>query len=166
MGWEPSAVEASLIATAITLLGILITNQAKVSEFRQQWINALREDIAALITHTLILHAANAEDDTNESYLQIHQTTARTILRLNPEEDASKEVVAAINEVRAANHRATDFAEMNQRINELTVAVQKVLKKEWKRVKYGEPLYRVVFLLAITGSLLSLGMYLHQKFGW
>src|SRR5271166_1102612 len=166
MAWEPSAVEASLIATAITLLGILITTQAKVSEFRQQWINALRDDVAALITHSLILHAANAEDDTDESYLQIHQTTARITLRLNPQEDATKEILAAMNEVREANHRATDFAEMNQCINELTVAVQKVLKKEWKRVKYGEPLYRVVFLLAITGALLSLCMYLHQKFGW
>jgi hypothetical protein len=166
MTWEPTAVEASVIATVVTLLGILITNQAKVSEFRQQWINALRDDVATLITHSLILHAADAEDDTDESYLQVHQTTARIRLRLNPEEAASQEVIGAINEVREANHHATDFDEMNQRINVLTVAVQKVLKKEWKRVKYGEPLYRVVFVVAVVAALLSLYAYLHQRTGW
>ena len=63
MVWEPNAVEAGLIATGVTLIGILITNQAKVSEFRQKWIDALRDDAATLITHTLIIHAASAEDD-------------------------------------------------------------------------------------------------------
>jgi hypothetical protein len=166
MTWEPNAVEVSVIATIVTLLGILITNQAKVSEFRQQWINALRDDVATLITHSLILHAAEAEDDTDESYLQVHLTSARIGLRLNPKEKPSQAVIAAMNEVREANHHVTGFDEMNQSINALTVAVQKVLKKEWRRVKYGEPLYRVVFLVAIIAALLSLYAYLRQRTGW
>ena len=80
MTWQPTAVEVSVIATIVTLLGILITNQAKVSEFRQQWINALRDDVATLITHSLILHAADGETDADESYLQVHQTSARICL--------------------------------------------------------------------------------------
>jgi len=166
MTWQPTAVEVSVIATIVTLLGILITNQAKVSEFRQQWINALRDDVATLITHSLILHAADAEDDTAPSYLQIHLTTARIRLRLNPEEEPSQDVIAAMNEVREANHSATDFAEMNECINVLTVAVQRVLKNEWKRVKYGELLYRIVFLAAIVAALLSIYAYVHQRTGW
>jgi len=165
MVWEPSAVEASLIATTVTLIGILITNQAKVSEFRQQWINALRDDAATLVTHSLIIHAADAEDDIDDSYLKVHQTTARIRLLLNPKEDASQEVIVAMNSVRDANHHATEFKEMNECINEFTVAVQKVLKSEWKRVKYGEPLYRSIFIIAVLGVLASLSMYLHQRFG-
>jgi hypothetical protein len=61
MHWVPSTVEAALIATAVTIIGILITNQAKVSEFRQLWINALRDDAASLISHTLIIHAADTK---------------------------------------------------------------------------------------------------------
>ncbi len=34
MNWVPTATDAALIGTAVTLIGILITNQAKVSEFR------------------------------------------------------------------------------------------------------------------------------------
>ena len=174
MTWQPTAVEVSVIATFVTLFGILITNQAKVSEFRQQWINALRDDVATLITHSLILHAADGETDADESYLQVHQTSARIRLRLNPKEKPSQAIIAAMNEVREANHRATDFAEMSECIDVLTVAVQKVLKKEWKRVKYGEPLYRVVFLAAIVAALLSLFVaallslyaYVHQRTGW
>lgn len=63
MNWIPNTEEASSIATAVTLIGILITNQAKVSEFRQLWINALRDDAATLISHTLIVHGAHAGDN-------------------------------------------------------------------------------------------------------
>ncbi len=31
------------------------TNRAKVSDFRQKWIDALREDAATLITHTFFV---------------------------------------------------------------------------------------------------------------
>jgi hypothetical protein len=166
MIWEPDVVEAGLIATGVTLIGILITNQAKVSEFRQKWIDALRDDAATLITHTLIVHAASAEDDIDESYTQIHQTTARIRLRLNPEEDDTTDIISAMNEMRNANHYATDFDDLNERANIFTVAVQKVLKKEWERVKWGEPLYRWVFVLVIVGMLLSLGIIFYRIYPW
>ena len=54
------AVEAALIAGGVSFAGLLITNQSKVSEFRQTWINALREDVATVITHALEIHAAKA----------------------------------------------------------------------------------------------------------
>jgi hypothetical protein len=96
--WEPNAIEAGLIATGITLLGILITNQAKVSEFRQKWIDALREDAAMLITHTLMIHAASKDDNVDESFVQVQQTTARIRLRLNPKEKKTETAVAAMNQ--------------------------------------------------------------------
>jgi hypothetical protein len=162
MFWEPSTIEAALIATGVTLLGILITNQAKVSEFRQQWINALRDDAASLITHTLMLHGSTAEND-DESYSQLHQTTSRIRLRLNPKEENTLAVIAAMNNMREANHSMAAFPEMNQYVDEFTVAVQKVLKTEWRRVKFGEPLYRVIFLLVILSAMFLLGSFLYQS---
>src|SRR5271170_4253357 len=106
----PNAEEVALIATAVTLIGILITNQAKVSEFRQLWINALRDDAATLISHTLIIHTAKAEENIDESYLQVHQTTARIRLRLNPDEPKTKKIIAAMNNMRDANHTETEFS--------------------------------------------------------
>jgi hypothetical protein len=71
-----------------------------------------------------------------------------------------------MNNMREANHHAIEFAEMNQRINEFSEAIQKVLKKEWTRVKFGEPLYRVVFILVAAGLLLSASVFLQQNYSW
>jgi hypothetical protein len=166
MDWIPNTEEAALIATAVTLIGILITNQAKVSEFRQLWINALRDDASTLISHTLIVHAAHAGENIDESYLQIHQTTARIRLRLNPDEPKTKKVISAMNNMRDANHAETEFSVMNQRVDEFTKVVQNVLRSEWRRVKWGEPLYRVIFFLVTLGMLLSFGVILHKSYPW
>jgi hypothetical protein len=160
MFWEPNTIEAGLIATGVTLLGILITNQAKVSEFRQQWINALREDAATLITHTLILHSASPNETVEESYSQLHQTSARIRLRLNPKEEKTLAVFAAMNTMRDANHSDIGFPEMSQRVDDFTIAVQDVLKSEWKRVKFGEPFYRVISILVILSVVFFLVSFL------
>jgi len=166
MSWEPNTVEAGLIATGVTLIGILITNQAKVSEFRQKWIDALRDDAATLITHTLIVHAADAQDDIDGSYTKIHEATARIQLRLNPKEASTEEIVIAMNEMRNANHYATEFSELNERVNEFTRAVQAVLKNEWKRVKWGEPLYRWVFGAVVLGMITFLTAVVFDNGAW
>ncbi len=166
MNWTPNTEETALIATAVTLIGILITNQAKVSEFRQLWINALHDDAATLITHTLIVHAAHAGENIDESYLQIHQTTARIELRLNPDEPKTKKIISAMNRMRDANHTKTEFSVMNQGVNEFTKAVQNVLRSEWRRVKWGEPIYRTTFFLVAVGMLLSFVVILHKSYPW
>ena len=74
--------------------------------------------------------------------------------------------MTAMNEMRNANHYATEHDELNERINTFTVAVQNVLKKEWKRVKWGEPLYRSVFVLVTVGMLLFLGDILYHGYPW
>lgn len=165
--WEPNAIEAGLIATCVTLLGILITNQSKVSEFRQKWIDALREDAATLITHTLVINAAHHGDDVDESFIQVYQTTARIRLRLNPKEENTIGVITAMNEMRDANHAENvEFQVINQKIGVFTDAVQNVLKSEWRRVKFGEPLYRTIFIIVILiGVVLLLGVLMqHHPF--
>lgn len=42
---------AAIVAALVALLGLIISKEQKVSEFRQQWIDALRADIAATIRY-------------------------------------------------------------------------------------------------------------------
>jgi len=49
---------AAVIAAIISLLGLIISKENKVSEFRQAWIDSLREEIAAVITHAHAVHGA------------------------------------------------------------------------------------------------------------
>ncbi len=49
---------AAVIAAVISLLGLIISKENKVSEFRQAWIDSLREEVAAIITHGHVVYSA------------------------------------------------------------------------------------------------------------
>jgi hypothetical protein len=166
VSWLPDKDEVSVIALGVTVTGTLISNQSKISDFRQQWINTLREDAATLIAHTFVVYAASAGENLNESYLQLHQTSARIRLRLNPEEKRTLRVIAAMNEMRAANHTAPppDFSVLTGRVEEFAAAMQAVLKSEWRGVKWGEPLYRIVRVLVMTVALIWFAVFLWRSF--
>jgi hypothetical protein len=168
MPWEPNTIEAGLIATGVTLLGILITNQAKVSEFRQKWIDALREDAATLVTHTFFVHGVKLRDeanvDLNESYIQLNQVKARIRLRLNPKEKESQAISTAMDRLTNVGHHVSQVHNVAQHEKEFEAAVQTVLRKEWRRVKFGEPLYRIVLILAILSVLFFLVSVLNQHY--
>jgi len=160
--WEPNTIEAGLIATGVTLLGIIITNQAKVSEFRQKWIDALREDAATLVTHTFVVHSAKAGENTDDSYIQLNQVSARIRLRLNPREKETQAIITAMNKMREANHSVSEFSKIAEYVNEFVDSVQTLLKKEWRRVKYGEPFYRFTCICVILGVLFFFIIAVHQ----
>src|SRR5579864_3724332 len=86
---------AAFIAAVISLVGLLISKENKVSEFRQAWIDALREEIASVITHAHAIHGAylakfpsNPEIWRNmrEDFVKINEAWAKIKLRLNPDE--------------------------------------------------------------------------------
>jgi CHASE3 domain sensor protein len=162
MPWLPDAVEGALIAGGVSLAGLLITNQSKVSEFRQEWINALRDDVASLVTHALQAHAAQEA----EVAVKINEAVARIRLRLNPKEEESKAILAAMLKLRGAVYSATDFDQVKSGVEELISATQVVLKKEWSRVKTGEPFYRWTFRVVVAGVLLLVLVVLYQKHQW
>lgn len=162
------AVEAALIAGGVSFAGLLITNQSKISEFRQTWINALREDVATVITHALEIHAAKAVAEVNTSFPKIAEATARIQLRLNPKEQESKELILALGSLRQTIHSESTFEQVAAAVEFLTGATQVVLKREWRRVKRGEPFYCWTRRLLIFGlCLLALfGLYHQQQPLW
>jgi hypothetical protein len=111
------------------------------------------KDVAALITRAFTIFESNGmnKQALDEAFAVVHLVTSRIVLRLNPREPETDGIVAAMNTLREAIH-TTDatFAEMNNAVSGLTVATQVVLKKEWRRVKRGEPFYRVAFWTVIT----------------
>jgi hypothetical protein len=47
---------AALIAGLVSLLGLIISKEQKTSEFRQAWIDSLRAETSAFISHTNALY--------------------------------------------------------------------------------------------------------------
>jgi hypothetical protein len=164
------AIVAAIIAGIVALLGLIISKEQKVSEFRQQWIDALREDVAAVIAHSHGIHGSAATSNTTGNSLWdrvrgditgISQASARIYLRLNPNEKNKKEktantaVLEALNEYDAIFASPTpDVLRLREVSDKLLQAAQIVLKINWDRVRFGERVYRIaqwVALFVIVG---------------
>src|SRR5579871_762108 len=169
------AIVAAIIAGVIALLGLVISKESKVSEFRQEWIDRLREDIAAVIAHSHTMWAESLVQHTQEQtlwsavkpdYTAVAAATARISLRLNPKEKESRALLSAVNEIKSIfSSPNPEFHLLADRTNKLVDAANAVLKQEWRRVKFGEPVYRITrWLTAVLTVALFIAL-LYQVWG-
>lgn len=154
---------AAVIAAVTSLVVSILSKDQKTSEFRQSWIDALREDAAHLAGHwstmiaTLeIKKAANENvkaflDSRHDDVVNVEMRIARMRLRLNPEEHAS--LIGHLHHLR--DGKMGSRKDMDEAMEVIVVEVQKVLRYEWKRVKRGELSFRLLkwlSLVAIIGG--------------
>lgn len=156
------AIGAGLIAGVVSLLGLIISKELKVSEFRQAWIDALRADTAALLANATAMHAANlaqssSDPDRWKDLLAVNEASAKVKLRLNPKESESITVLRTLDEHESqfVLGKMADTAKLNELDKKLVAEVQTILKKEWNRVRSGEPIFRVARTLAIIVIVVS-----------
>lgn len=166
---------AAMIAGFVFFLGLVISKDQKISEFRQAWIDALRRDASTLIVNANVIAGFRATSgsevtphelfrETNKNYMLINEAEASITMRLNPNEASSKVVLETMKELEAIlDHNKTDMDYDLLTITQkrLLVRMNEVFKIEWKRVKRGEPIYLVakigvisiVILFFLLGSL-------------
>lgn len=157
---------AAFIAALVSLLGLIISKEQKTSEFRQAWIDALRADIGAVVAHANAIHgvaAANFDTSTktweaaSEHFVGINKATASIRLRLNRNERESQAVLAAIDDLEShLNPGALNAQDMNVIEKRLVSDAQTLLKKEWLRVRSGEPVFRFAKALLLIFLLVSM----------
>lgn len=164
---------AALIAGVVSLLGLIISKEQKISEFRKAWIDSLRSEISALISHANAIHGARgtslggaeAWKLVRPDLLGINAATASIRLRLNPKE---KEAAAVLTEMETleklfAPGSAMDQNTIDETEKRLVAKTQVLLKQEWTRVQQGEQVYRVAkaaalaVLIACVLALLAMG---------
>jgi hypothetical protein len=172
-----STATATLIASFVTLAGLLggatasvvglvISKETKISEFRQSWIDALRNDIAELLGILTLLHHTRKVVGAEEQHriaTAMGTLSARIMLRLNLAETESENVRVALSAVRTsannvmklADEPDAEKAKVRRKLRQANAlalsASQTLLKKEWERVKKGEKTYSVT--LKITRQL-------------
>ena len=148
------AITAALITGLVSFLGLIISKEQKVSEFRQAWIDSLRSELAALISHANAIHGAGmaklgSSSETwkvvRDDFVGINNAAANIRLRLNPKEEQAKAVLGKVEELEQAlaPDRPMDYSEINRVEQELVAAAQVLLKNEWLRVRRGERAYRL-----------------------
>lgn len=118
-----------------------------ISNHRQNWINALREDLAQFLKEVDVLHyrvarlagskgsPATVDDldkqqDARNSAMLAYR---RILMRLNMNEASSIELGERLNDLMIVSSAVAD----SQRIDAVLSASRKVLKQEWEVTKYG-----------------------------
>jgi len=170
------AVAAALVAGFFSFLNLVTSKEQKVSEFRQTWIDELRQEIArytAAVTFLSMSYSAykdkNQKDKdifkfyetVRESYEQIVHAYTSISLRVNRNEKnerlrkLNQDFIDALEEIRKLFNEGK-LKEARLHCDSLRDHSKPILKEEWKRVKKGELTYRVS--KAIAGAILLLGL--------
>lgn len=161
-----ATVVAALIAAAISFVSLTLNKEQKTSEFRQAWIDGLRNDLASFFAAVRAFARATQEHrpsqeggkaetpfaftDQAVSDLrhQVAETRYRIQLRLNPKEANHVELLRLMN-TAVAKQQSAMFGQVQT--EEVLAALEaaagfapQVLKAEWERVKRGELPFRVV----------------------
>jgi hypothetical protein len=177
-----SALTVAFIAGGFSLLGLIMAKEQKTSEFRQQWIDGLRADIAIYVAAVTIIKAhieltepLDAKEflkEIRQDYIDLNQASFRIKLRLNATEANSQAILEPMTTLeKKLNADSADIkaasAEIRAAMNELEESAPKLLKKEWKRVKKGELTYKVAkygAALFCLASVVTVGLICHHFF--
>lgn len=152
------------IAASIAFLGLIVSKEQKTSEFRQAWIDALRNELATYLSRINSAYetAQAGFEDPKESWkvvredmVELTEASSKIRLRLNSDEEPSAAIVATIKGIDVL-FDPYNTPQKPQKIDDLQIQLVSqgriVLKEEWERVKRGER----TFLFAKRASVLIL----------
>jgi hypothetical protein len=157
---------AAIIAGLVAFFSLIISKEQTVSNFRQQWIDELRKDIAAVASCVSSIHGesiAKHKDDqvlwdrVKTDFTRFKEVIVRIRLRLNPHEKrkiegpATKAVLGVLTELEAIFGSATpQFHKLEALLATLVTNANVILKKNWQRVRSGERIYQVTKWLTLS----------------
>ena len=146
------AIGAAIIAGLVSLLGLIIGKEQKVSEFRQLWIDELRKCFVSYITNVNIIcdvirlksSGKNYEEaKLLEGYKLLNEASLGIKFRINHQEENSKSILDVMKEFEELADSNETITLKNVRLVEckFNECATRLLKDEWSRVKDGEPIF-------------------------
>jgi hypothetical protein len=169
------AVLAACITGTVTFVTLVISKEQKISEFRQAWIDAFRDELSEFAGHArriahervpvniyrttkpMLERIAEEDEDAkrpdlfHENRQRMAQSYYALRLRLNPGESDHVALLERLDRVYKTLNLVSGATRREDCINELdglASVAQSVLKREWTRVKEGEPRFSRVTSLA------------------
>lgn len=172
---------AALIAGAFSFLSLVLTKEQQISQLRQNWIDALRDDIskyiAALVATEEIYWAMNQKHgdavdvlarsmETKEEHQELAIAYSSIMMRLNPDDKSERQKALRTSLVKSktlANDGKWD--ESAAMVDSIREFAQLTLKEEWERVKVGEPSFvnsKRVAVIGVVTALLVAGLVIYN----
>lgn len=171
------AIGAALIGAVISFVSLIVSKEAKVSEFRQAWIDSLRGELSTYLTSlNAVSDARNLSfSDDKERYQQmqphyalLNESYYKIAFRLNSEEPLSKKLkecmVALSIPILNPNEPLNKTVFDHNRVECISLS-NALLKEEWVRVKRGELVFRVTrwFTAISAATLLAVAIYISLR---
>jgi hypothetical protein len=178
-GLSVGAVGAAIIAAIASFVGLILGKEAKTSEFRQQWIDSLRSEIADYLSNinSIADHLKKTYSNKNEKvqdlipyYHKLNLASCLIRLRLNPAEEKSRAVLDTMAKFESISKDDGEFTsdKVEEFEREMLGASQTLLKSEWDRVKSGEWTFRLTKYGAMIIAAFLVGLLVYaslQKLG-
>ena len=179
-----ATVTAAAIAGVVAFVVSVLTKEHKVSEFRQSWIDSVRNDISELLAMFNLLEAvfdieAGQSVDKNEAvnifwakhYSELANIQAlvnRVVLRLNKTEHSV--LIEKLGELEKSLNKG--HAVGLPIIDAIMIETSSVLKVEWEKVKNGEMVFQAlkrfsfwIIVLGLVAICASLIYYVWSLYG-
>ncbi|EHH2570984.1 hypothetical protein AB0559_004552 [Vibrio parahaemolyticus] len=153
-------ITAALLAGYFSFTSMLIAKDQKTTEFRHESISQLRAEVAKFISNvsvftSMAIYISESGTIDFDEFLSdnvglikdLQESYASIRMRVNPNED--HDFLIKLDQLYAyVSGGFTDFTldEVNIAEEALSVVTQRLLKREWNRVKTGERLYNMVKL--------------------
>ncbi|WP_286353967.1 hypothetical protein [Geothrix oryzae] len=148
-----ATIAAALVAGGVSFISMMVAKDQKTSEYRQNWIDSLRKDLAeyvalfvTLTSYEIMAFKESKEkgkayvDSQQDNWIKLNNLDTCITLRLNPKEH--KKLIDLLDEAThlAADTNSTSMTtdKINQLSSDITDESQLILKAEWRRVKRGE----------------------------
>lgn len=156
---------AAAVGAAASLLTLIISKESKTSEFRKEWIEALRVEFSLFVAH---LHSYSITVRTSEENssvvppVELNKSMTSIRLRLNPKEGNAQRVLAIIAAIEAMDHagKIADGNRLEELEQELLPIAQGLLKAEWDRVKQGELVFQIARGVSFAVALICIALLL------
>jgi len=126
-----------------SMVGWWSAKAVAISNHRQGWINALRDDLVLYLKEIDTLHdrVASLQRDIRPESLERHQETGyaallvyrRILLRLNMTEQPHIQLAEALKQLLVVKGSTAE----SRRVDNVVVLARQVLKHEWAVTKYG-----------------------------
>ncbi|EIN6343187.1 hypothetical protein LPQ31_004639 [Vibrio parahaemolyticus] len=170
-----AAIVAAWLTAAFAFFTLINTKHSKTSEFRQQWIDKLREEISTFLSTVLHMCSISTQINNTENgelkiklqgerdkfYQTVMQQQLSIRLKIN-KGDKNKQLrrlnillLAWLNDVSALADQ-NDYDGCRRCAAEAQETASEILKLEWERVKAGEKAYRYTILTCVP--LLVIGL--------
>jgi hypothetical protein len=133
------------LTAIITVFGLITTRGSKISEFRQAWIDAQRDDIAAVAANAQAL-ASGPVPDREKALLAFDLAAARIRLRENPKKKEWSAIIARLAPLRGKLASLPPLDDVDEDVDAIIGRSQWLLKTEWTKVKRGETGYRLLLV--------------------